>query len=41
MYPIQNLIGGFRPADYDTSSEYNAYDAWEQVFSNGSPYTTD
>jgi hypothetical protein len=41
LYPIKNLIGGFQPAGYCTSSEKNAHNGWIQLFNSGQLYWQD
>ena len=36
LYQQRALVGGFSSSDYWSSSEYNAFSAWAQVFVNGS-----
>ena len=38
LYELKDLIGGFAPSYYWSSTEANANNAWYQVFFNGNQY---
>jgi len=39
LYEQRDSVGGFGPGLYWSSSQYGAYDAWRQSFSNGNQYS--
>ena len=41
LYQQRALVGGFTNSYYWSSSEYNAYDAWKQYFTNGNQFNND